>query len=329
MSRPATILLAYRPEGFVALGGIRTLALGIAERLGRDPRAIGWRLATWQSRPDQGDQGRLPGSTSLAWPQRGDRLLVFGCNQPWAYLQVLAVRLLRPSVRVLWLPSFHDPDQVRHRTRARCARRLLQMLQGLGITVLAQTEHEHRLLDAGRCALSNHAMPLEIATAQERPTQADERPVDLLFLGRPTAQKGWPRFLEVVQRTGLRATAIVPSPPAMTAPVGLALELAPDGARIHELLAKAKIVLVPSDYESFGLAQVEAVTSGCLVPVLGCWPLWDGLPLLHWQHCDSEELARRCLRLCRNGPLRRLMAKRQWTYLRGHSVLSAPFLPGL
>lgn len=329
MNRPATILLAYRPEGFVPLGGIRSLALGIAERLAQDSRAGGCRLATWQSRPDPTGRGRLPGTVSMVWPARGDRLLVFGCDQPWAYLKGLAVLLLCPSVRVFWLPSFHDPNHVRHRSRARWARWLLQLLQALGVTVLAQTEHERLLLDGGRCLLSNHAFPPLLAAARPWNPSVGERPVDLLFLGRPTVQKGWPRFLELVERTGLRAAAIVPTVPDHPAPAGLALELAPDQARIRELLVQARLVLVPSDYESFGLAQVEAVASGCLVPVLGRWPLWDGFPWLQWQHCSGETLARRCLRLCRNEPLRRRLAARQWQFLRCHPALAAPFLPGL
>jgi len=329
MSRPRTILLAYRPDGFSALGGIRSLALRISERLRQDPRVAGWQLATCQIRPDPAGLGRLPGTASRVWPRRGDRLLVFGCDQAWAYAKALAVRLLCPSVQVVWLPSFHDPGYVRHPVRARCARRLLQLLQRLGITVLSQTEHERQLLDGGRSLLSNHAMPLDIAAAGDRSQPRGERPVDLLFLGRPTAQKGWPRFLELARRTGLRSAAIVPTPPALPPPAGLALEIAPDQERVQVLLAQAKLVLVPSDYESFGLAQVEAVARGCLVPVLGRWPLWDGFAPLQWQHCDGEEVARRCLRLCLNEPLRRRLAAHQWTFLRGHPVLAAPFLPGL
>lgn len=329
MSRPGTIVFAYRPEGFPALGGIRSLALSIAERLRRDPRADGWRLATWQVRPDPRGLGRLPGTSRCSGPQRGDRLLVFGCDQPWAYTKALAVRLLRPSVRVLWLPSFHDPSHVLHPRRARSARRMLQLLQRLGITVLSQTEHERQLLDGGRSLLSNHAMPLGITAARQHAEAQGERPVDLLFLGRPTAQKGWPRFLALVQRTGLRAVAIVPTPPALPSPAGLVLEIAPDQGRVQALLSQAKLVLVPSDYESFGLAQVEAVMNGCLVPILGRWPLWDDCPLLHWEQCGGEEVARRCRRLCRNEPLRRRLAARQWAFLWGHSVLAAPFLPGL
>lgn len=324
-----TILLAYRPEGFPALGGIRSLALRIATRLREDSRFAGWRFATWQCRLDSAGLGLLPGTIGLRGPGRHDVVLVFGCDRPWAYRQVLALRLLRPGVRVLWLPSFHDPSYVRHPLRARGASWLLRQLQRLGTLVLVQTEHERHLLDVGRCALSNHAMPKEITAGGEGLLDCPRRAIDLMFLGRPTAQKGWPRFLELVQRTGLSAAAIVPTAPDLPAPSSVALELAPDASRIREVLADAKLVLIPSDYESFGLAQVEAVACGCLVPVLGRWPLWDGFPVLHWQHRSSAELAQCCLRLCANEPLRQRLAARQGRFLREHPVLSAPFLPGL
>ncbi|MCP9799195.1 hypothetical protein [Synechococcus sp. RedBA-s] len=238
--------------------------------------------------------------------------------------------MARPSIRVSWLPSFHDPAHVRHRWRAWLAQRMLQAVQWLGIVIYVQTDHEQRLLAGPRCRLSSHALGPQIRTQLGRLPPASSRRIDLLFLGRPTVQKGWPRFLELVRATGLGAMAIVPVIPSTEPAIPeLQLEVAPSDTEISRLLEEAKLMVIPADYESFGLAQLEAVAHGCIVPILGCWPLWDSFRSLHWQSCSISQLSNYCRRLCSSEPLRRRLAHRQRHYLLCHPLMKTAWLPDL
>jgi glycosyltransferase involved in cell wall biosynthesis len=261
--------------------------------------------------------------------------LIVGCDIPWAYGLALRARLHGQPVS--WLPSFHDPASAIHQRKARMAQLALKALQSLGVVVYVQTSHERRLLQVrrhDRCRLSGHGLPAAIRQELNgRPkTNASwdhgkDRPIDLLFLGRPTAQKGWPRFLAVAQATALRCEAIVPIPPKGDAPV--ALHHRPCDAQVKALLCQAKVVLIPANYESFGIAQLEALMAGCVVPILGHWPLWDGCEALQWQQLDPAQLAHRCELLCGDPHRRRRLLYRQLQYLQQHPILTTPVVPGL
>lgn len=332
------ILFAYRPDGFRELGGIYVVATEVARRLKcSTPNSPMLRtlLRDSTSRGRTPLTGVLEGTLPSARVHRGDRLLLFGCDSAWAYLLALRSRCLTPSVRVDWLPSFHDPRFVKHRWRARLAQMALKTMQRIGVHVYVQTNHERNLLEAGRCLLSSHALPLEVWHRLELEQSnaalvSQERPYDLLFLGRPTEQKGWSRFLALVNGTGLRAAAIVPTQPTSgeaSAPPALDVFLAPFRDDIPGLLSKAKLVLIPSDYESFGLAQLEAVANGCVVPILGRWPLWDQFSLLHWETCTLTNIVSQCQRLCQDQSLRIRLTRLQRRYLLRHPMMHIPFLP--
>jgi glycosyltransferase involved in cell wall biosynthesis len=116
------------------------------------------------------------------------------------------------------------------------------------------------------------------------PTTAasEARAVDLVFLGRPTAQKGWPLFLEVARRTQLSSLAFVAYAPEPPPPSSLQLVVGASDVEVQRGLERSKLLLLPADYESFGFAQAEALALGCAVPVLGEWPLWLDVPELDW-----------------------------------------------
>jgi glycosyltransferase involved in cell wall biosynthesis len=323
------VVLAYRPSGFRELGGIRSVANLVVTHWARQTPERP--LATLQTQPDPA--GVLEGTQAIRRLRRADRLILLGCDSPWAYGLALRARLLPPHRSVHWLPSFHDPNFVRHPRLARLAGWVLRRLQVLGVNVHAQTPHEQTLLQAGRCHLSSHAMPktvLQRLQHSQNTLALAHRPVDLLFFGRPTAQKGWPRFLELCQRSGLKAAAIVPTPPPNWTGLGQGPELwlAPASSDLPALLSSAKVVLIPSDYESFGLAQLEALACGCLVPILGRWPLWDDFPLLRWQRCGLVEMEQRCQRLCGSERLRSRLVRQQRQHVLGHPILQVPALPG-
>ncbi|MEX1316083.1 MAG: glycosyltransferase [Synechococcaceae cyanobacterium] len=326
---PRRLVIAYRSDGFVQMGGLRRIAQELVAHLGATRPDLA--VATLTTTP----AGALPLTEPCRRLSPPDQLLLVGCDVPWAY--GLAVRARLRGQPVSWLPSFHDPASAIHRRKARVAQLALQALQALGVVVYVQTSHERRLLQGrppGRCRLSGHGLPAAIRHALNAGGGADpggeealDRPIDLLFLGRPTVQKGWPRFLAVARATRLRCEAIVPIPPQGEAPV--ALHHRPDDAQVKALLLQAKLVLIPATYESFGIAQLEALMAGCVVPVLGHWPLWDGCEVLQWQGLDPAGLAQRCELLCGDPRRRRRLLQRQLRYLRQHPVLTTPVLPGL
>lgn len=344
----ARVGLAYHPSGFSQRGGIQRLAIGVAEHL----RQQGVQVSLLTARP--GAQVDPP--QGLEWLDCNSRLrdldslVIIGCNQPWAYGLAMQALLLPGGPQIHWLPSFHDPRWVAHPHRARLAQGVLKRLQRAGVIVHGQTEHEVNLLDGGRCRLSSHGLSdslkqqLNSASAAgdgDGASVGDEisvgneisageaRPLDLLFLGRPTAQKGWPQFVSVARLSGLRCGAVVPFQPDEAELHGIELVLNPSDAEIPLLLRRAKLVLIPADYESFGIAQLEAIAQGCLVPILGRWPLWDGFQSLQWQGFNPNQLANTCQEICHDRCQRLALVAQQLAFLHGHPIQRQPFLSGL
>lgn len=331
--QPERIALAYQPTGFQPRGGLQRLALNLVEHL-RGSGAVVQVLVT-RGR-EHGLEGRwpdLPASRHLA---DVDALVILGCDQPWAYALAMTQRLRRPGLAVHWLPSFHDPRAVAHPLKARLAGTALKVMQHLGIQVHVQTEHERSLLAAGACHLSSHALGSDLLQRLQLalpPEPEDDRPLDLLFVGRPTIQKGWPRFLRLAALSGLRCAAVVPSIPEderkAAEAAGITLVHNPDDLTLLAMLRQARLLTVPADYESFGLAQLEALSQGCLAPVLGNWPLWHDFAELQWQDWSDDQISITCRALCRYDLERRRLVSLQLSHLRAHSILATPFLPGL
>jgi glycosyltransferase involved in cell wall biosynthesis len=336
----ARIGLAYHPSGFSQRGGIQRLAIGVAEHL----RQQGVLVSLLTAAP--GAQGDLP--QGLEWLDCNSRLrdldslVIIGCNQPWAYGLAMQALLLPGGPQIHWLPSFHDPRWVAHPHRARLAQRVLKRLQRAGVIVHGQTQHEVNLLNGGRCRLSSHGLSDSLkqqlnaasaagdgASVGDDISAGEVRPLDLLFLGRPTAQKGWPQFVSVARLSGLRCGAVVPFLPDEAELHGIELVLNPSDAEIPLLLRRAKLVLIPADYESFGIAQLEALAQGCLVPILGCWPLWDGFQSLQWQGFNPNQLATACQQICHDQGQRLALVAQQLAFLRRHPIQRQPFLSGL
>ena len=331
--QPARIALAYQPTGFQPRGGLQRLALNLVEHLQESGAVVEVLMARGLR---HGLEGQWPDLRACRQLNDVDVLVIVGCDQPWAYGLALGQRLRRPGLAVHWLPSFHDPGAVAHPRRARLAGAALKLMQGLGVNIHAQTEYERALLDAGACHLSSHALGDQLrqrlmdATA---PDPQEDRPLDLLFLGRPTEQKGWQRYLRLAAGSGLRCAAVVPSLRQeqwqAAEAAGVTIVLNPDDSTVLATLRQARLVTIPADYESFGLAQLEALSQGCLVPVLGHWPLWQGLVELGWQDWSEERVASACHALCRNHKERRRLVALQLAHLLEHPIMTTPFLPGV
>ena len=256
-------------------------------------------------------RGQRPQLVRGCWPALTPQLVVLGCSSPWAYGQLLRHRLTYPKSPPRWVPCFHPPEHVRHPRKARLARFALRWAQRLGIRVLVLSQQELQQLDTGRCRI----ISLGFGRTQPGPSGANaaERPIDLVFLGRPTAQKGWPLFVGVVKRTGRPARAYVPFQPADTAclPVNLELMVAASDAAVIRGLKGSKLLLLPADYESFGFAQAEALACGCCVPVLGDWPLWLGIPELDWRGLDGPDITYQVMTLLASDQTWMLLQRRQ------------------
>lgn len=321
------LVFAYRPEGFQAIGGLHRIAQELVNWLAAQPSPPP--LATLS----RSSSGLLQNTLPCRQLQAGDHLVIVGCDSGWAYALAVATRMRgRP---VSWLPSFHDPDHAIHRNKARLAQAVLKALQLLGITIYVQTEHERDLLRCPwrdhRCLLSGHGLPARIRKALDGVQHANsrcDRPIDLLFLGRPTRQKGWHQFLAIAQIAKLQCAAIVPTHPREIKN-NISLHIQASDQEIEKLLKMSKIVLIPANYESFGIAQLEAVVAGCVVPILGFWPLWDQFSALQWQNLNLKETAHQCRLLCQHPRQRWELNEQQFIYLKQHAIRRAPIVPTL
>lgn len=118
------------------------------------------------------------------------------------------------------------------------------------------------------------------------------RPIDVLFLGRPTRVKGFDLFLDLVKRLppDLRiAAAGIPVqawrtlvPEAVAQRVSCLGEVA--SAERFALLAQARVCVVPSRYESFSMVTSEALASGGHVVAWATGGTFDAYPsdLVHF-----------------------------------------------
>ena len=268
-------------DGFQQTGGIQTLFRLLCRRL--DLNGFGYRIVT-------AERGITSDCTHL---------FVLGCSSPWAYKKVVQLRLLQPTLAVHWIPCFHPPHIVSHQTKARLARQALRTLQLIGVHVHALTGAECQILKRKRCMVISLPFDCEedfLTHAQISTTSSSrlaERPNALLFLGRPVAQKGWSQFLSIVSQVHLPCIALVPFKPEGDLPRNLKVVIDADDFQIAAELSKARLLILPSDYESFGFAQAEAMLSGCVVPVLGEWPLWLDVKELDWRGLNQAEWLQR------------------------------------
>lgn len=265
-------------DGFRQAGGIRTLVQLLKRRL--DIQGVRHRTLT-ATRPATADCSAV---------------LLVGCSSPWAYGLALKTLLQRPRLPIHWIPCFHPPRFVHHRYKARLALWVLRGLQKLGVEVHAITQAELAELDNGRCSLLSLPFDCEetfLEAKASRESSMEHRPYALAFLGRPVAQKGWPQYLNIVQQLDEKCLALVPFQPMGTYPANLIIQIGLSDADVCEQLRQCKLLILPSDYESFGFAQAEALLSGCCVPVLGEWPLWLDVPELDWRVLNTSQIAQR------------------------------------
>lgn len=212
-------------------------------------------------------------------------VIVFGCSSYWQYLNALVLSLL--GFKVYWHPCYHPPYAVRNKFSSRlafCGMFVVNLLTLRQIIFLCLTPEEVSIFSSlGLARLSHTLLPPEtLSTPGFNYEQFSEREYLYCFLGRPVAQKGWDLFLQHVQQTQSSiCCAVVPFPPDDCLSVELIqsgklfIQLAIPDSEVQSVLSNCKVLLLPADYESLGIAQIEAAACGCFVPVLGAWPFWD------------------------------------------------------
>lgn len=259
-------------------------------------------------------------------------LIMVGCSSPWAYGVALKSLIRRPALPIHWIPCFHPPRYVTHPWKARFALWALRGLQMLGVHVYALTQAEHTELNAGRCALLSLPFDSEEAfqvQALKHMTPIAQRPLALVFLGRPVSQKGWPQYLAMVSHLGLNSLALVPFAPEGKLPRTLTVKIGLHDHEVREHLDQCQLLILPSDYESFGFAQAEALLSGCCVPVLGEWPLWLKIAELDWRQLTPWQAAERVRTLLKQPATLASLQKQQLQAWMNLPERQAPILPDL
>lgn len=298
-------------HGFSQIGGLRTLAHLMQDRLkelGHEPLVL---------------------KANSSFPPDLASLVLLGCSSPWAHGMAIAWRLRHPSRPVVRIPCFHPPQYVRHPKKAVVARLALRLGQRIGIGVCTLSEAERQQLEAGCCSLIS--LPFTVAGNLRDSTseRGRSRRYDLIFLGRPVEQKGWPRFLELTKRTRRPCLALISTPARGDIPTNLEVVVGAKEDRVHQGLCDAKVLLLPADYESFGFAQAEALLQGCCVPVLGEWPLWLDVPELDWRGVGLAEQATRLEKLLAHEQDRQALVEAQRLAWQKRPERSAPCLPPL
>jgi glycosyltransferase involved in cell wall biosynthesis len=135
------------------------------------------------------------------------------------------------------------------------------------------SEHMHRVALA-HGATRAHALVRRnpVDTRLFQPSPATTRDIDALYVGRLTAEKGPQLFVEAIRELpGVRAVIAGQGPlqPSLErrATRGVQFVGAVDHGALPDLYRRAKLCVVPSYAESFGLVILEAFASG--TPVIG------------------------------------------------------------
>jgi glycosyltransferase involved in cell wall biosynthesis len=151
----------------------------------------------------------------------------------------------------------------------------------------------------------------------------------LVFLGRPVAQKGWLPFLQIVEQLDWPCLGIIPYQPKDRIPANLTVLVGAQDDAVAAGLRESKILILPSDYESFGFAQAEALLSGCCVPILGEWPLWLNVPELDWRGLSPPQTAQRVREILADPERLSQLRSRQMQSWNLRAERQAPALPPL
>jgi len=208
-------------------------------------------------------------------------LALYSCNKTtflimnlgvWEnYLVILLLLMFRR--RALLSPAFHPPKYVKHKLKSHVARIVTNLFGILGLELLVHTNFERANFPLCKCIVYP-LLPKKVSFS----TPNTPREYDFVFLGRPTPQKGFNKFINMARLMPTHHfLSLAAYDPKISGSIPDNCRIIVEASDIDVLnyLHSSKVLLLPSDYESLGYAQLEAIQAGCIVPLLGKWPFWE------------------------------------------------------
>lgn len=211
--------------------------------------------------------------------------ILIGCSNPKIYIFILIMIISRKVGLICWIPCFHSPKYVKNRIKSMLALQCIKFVQYFGVNIGTLSSHEYSILKNGNCNI--YSIPFSIEKAM--PSFKNTRKYLLVYLGRPVEQKGWFKYLDICKGIKEQCLAIIPWRYQKTLPSNIDVIINPAPKLTAKMLSMASIMILPSDYESFGFAQAEALIQGCCVPVFGMWPIWLDVEELDWRSLNTTE----------------------------------------
>lgn len=223
-----------------------------------------------------------------------NKLIVFGCARPWGYLVIIICILF--GFKVFWHPSYHPSKFVENKLNAKLAKFLIYFLSNLNIKnliIICQTKFESKVLGLNKNnikygIMTNFFKGTESFNKQTYSFESfKKRKYKITFIGRATKQKGWDKFLKMVSNLEKNelACAIISKKynpeivKAIKKHKNLLIFNEISKNKLLKILQETTIFYLPSNYESLGISQIEAVIQGCFVPLIGRYPFWDSFNL--------------------------------------------------
>lgn len=211
--------------------------------------------------------------------------IVVGCSNPRIYILIMIRILLNKGGAMCWIPCFHSPRYVKNKIKSMLALLYIKTVQHFGVNIGTLSIYEQSILNNGNCNI--YSIPFRIE--ENLPLLTDKKQYLLVYLGRPVKQKGWFKYLKLCEGVKEQCLAIIPWGCEYSLPPNIEVMINPAPELITRMLSMASMMILPSDYESFGFAQAEALIQGCCVPVFGMWPIWLDVEELDWRNLSITE----------------------------------------
>ena len=221
----------------------------------------------------------------MQWYKKNKYNIVVGCSNPRIYILIMINILSNNGSSMCWIPCFHSPRYVKNKIKSMLALVCIKTVQHFGVNIGTLSSHEQNILNNGNCNI--YSIPFRIE--KNLPLFTDKKQYLLVYLGRPVKQKGWFKYLELCKGIKDKCLAITPWRCGHGLPPNIEVMINPAPELITRMLAMTSIMILPSDYESFGFAQAEALIQGCCVPVFGMWPIWLDVEELDWRNLSITE----------------------------------------
>ena len=211
--------------------------------------------------------------------------ILIGCSNPRIYIFIFIMFISGRGGLICWIPCFHSPKYVKNKIKSLLALIYIKFVQYFGVNIGTLSSYEYNILNNRNCNI--YSIPFSIERAM--PSFENPRKYLLVYLGRPVEQKGWFKFLEICKGVKEQCLAIIPWRYENTLPSNVEVMINLQPELVAKMLSMASILILPSDYESFGLAQAEALIQGCYVPVFGMWPIWLDEIEMDWRNLNTIE----------------------------------------